>query len=313
MSAGRRVLNYGEGRVISTPQWGNCSRGFDEASIYYRWPGMRLEALVVSPVKVRADRFNYPVLGDRMWGTYDVFPSLYRKNSLDFYVLHREQNRPGGFTSGVKALGTDRLSNNTYGFRLYGPALLGTVYSVEAALQRGKVGPAELHAEALFAGVKRLFHLAGKTLNVSGEYKFASGTANPRNPLHSGTFDQLYAAYHDTFGHQDLFSWRNLHNMRSLETFGLTKTLAINFQYSSFWLANVHDALYNASSKPMAQSVSGTAGRHVGEETDLFATYRRGHWLVGAGYAYLFKGEFISHTTPGANSNYAYLFHTYSF
>jgi len=313
MSVGRRAASYGEGRLIGTPQWGNCSRGLDQASVYYRWPGMRLEALLVSPVKIRMGDFNAPVLGDRIWGTYDVFPSLYRKSSLDFYVLHRDQNRPGGFNSGVQALGTDRLTHNTYGFRLYGPLLAGTVYSLEAAIQRGKVGPAELHADALFAGLTRGFHIGSKTFSASGEYKFASGTANPRDPLRSGTFDQLYAANHDRFGHQDLFSWRNLHNMRSLETLGLTKALALNFQYSSFWLANIHDALYNSSGKAMAQSMSGAAGRHVGEETDLFATYRRGHWLFGAGYGYLFKGEFVRNTTPGANTNYAYLFHTYSF
>src|SRR4051794_14049675 len=33
MSVGRMMLNYGEGRLIGTPQWGNCSRTYDQARV----------------------------------------------------------------------------------------------------------------------------------------------------------------------------------------------------------------------------------------------------------------------------------------
>ena len=60
---------------------------------------LQIETLVVSPVKVRIGEFNRPVLGDRLWGVYNVFPDVYR-NRFDAYVLRRDQNRPGGFTTG---------------------------------------------------------------------------------------------------------------------------------------------------------------------------------------------------------------------
>ena len=312
MTAGRMMLNYGEGRLIGTPQWGNLSRTFDHARLYWRSSRAQFEILAVSVVKVRTGEFNRPVPGDRVWGTYNVFPNFYKKSLLEAYILRHDQNRPGGFTVGSSKDGTDKLGINTFGFRLTGPLGSGVKYSVEAALQKGKIGPADLSAGAWFAGLSHRWTMAGRTLDVGVEYKYASGTANPADPTHSGTFDQFYSANHDKFGHEDLFGWRNLHNARSLTTLALTRNLAINFMYDNYWLANLKDGLYNSSGRQIVRSAGGTAGRHVGQETDVFATYKRGHFIFGAGYGHLFSGQFIQRTTPGVGPTYLYVFHTYS-
>ena len=143
MTAGRMMLNYGEGRLIGTPQWGNLSRTFDHARLYWRSARAQFEVLAVSVVKIRTGEFNRPVLGDRVWGTYNVFPNFYKKNLLEAYILRHDQNRPGGFTGGSSKDGTDKLGINTFGFRLTGPLGSGVKYSLEAALQKGKVGPAD--------------------------------------------------------------------------------------------------------------------------------------------------------------------------
>lgn len=306
MTAGRMMLNYGEGRLIGTPQWGNLARTYDSARVYYRFLKARFEVLLVSPVKVRIGEFNRPVLGDRVWGTYNSFPRFYRENLLEAYVLHRDQNRPGGFT------GAGKLRLNTYGFRLAGPLASGVKYSLEAALQKGTVGPADLSAGAWFAGLSRRWTLRGKPLDLSVEYKYASGTEYPADPRHTGAFDQLYPANHDKFGNEDLFGWRNIHNARALATFALTKSLAINFMYDSIWLANLKDGIYNGAGKLIARSAAGTAGRHVGQEADVFGTYKYGHFTFGAGYGHFFAGEFIRNATPGVGPTYLYVFHTYS-
>ena len=313
MMVGRMMmLSYGEGRLIGISNWSNTSRTYDQARMYWRSPKVQVEMLMVSVVKVRIGEFNRPVLGDRVWGTYDVFPNFYKKNLLEAYVLRHDQNRPGGFTGGSSSDGTDKLGINTFGFRLAGPVPRGVNYSLEAALQKGKTGPADLSASAWFAALSRRWTIAGKTLDLSAEYKYASGTENPADPKHSGTFDQLYAANHDKFGHQDLFGWRNVHNARSLDTLGVTKNFAINFQYNNYWLADLKDAVYNGSGKLIARSATGTAGRHVGQEADLYGTYKHGHFTVGAGYGHFFSGQFIQKTTPGIGPTYLYVFHTYS-
>ena len=312
MTVGRMMVSYGEGRLIGTPQWGNVSRTYDQARAYWRSSWGQVEVLLVSPVKVRMGEFNRPVLGDRMWGTYNVFPNFYRKSLLEAYALRREQNRPGGFTGGAVKDETDKLGINTFGFRMTGPLVRGVKYSLESALQKGKVGPADLSAGAWVAGISRRWSIAKRTLDLSGEYKFASGTKNPADTTHTNTFDQLYASNHDKFGHQDLFGWRNIHNARSLATFGLTKSLAVSFMYDNYWLASLKDAIYNGSGKLIARSMTGTAGRHVGQETDVFGTYKYKHFTFGAGYGHFFSGQFIQNTTPGIGPTYIYLFHAYS-
>ena len=312
ITAGRMMLSYGEGRLIGISQWSNTSRTYDTARAYWRSPKAQFEILAVSVVKVRIGEFNRPALGDRVWGSYNAFPNFYKKNLLEAYILRRQQNRPGGFTGGSAKDGTDKMGLNTFGFRLAGPLAYGVNYSLEAALQRGKVGPADLHAGAWYAALSRRWMVAHRALDVEGEYKYASGTANPADPNRSGTFDQLYAANHDKFGHQDLFGWRNLHNARSLSTLALTRNLAIHFMYDNYWLVNRKDAVYSAAGKPIVRSATGAAGRHVGQEADVYGTYKYRHFTFGAGYGYFSSGQFIRMTTPGIGPTYLYVFYTYS-
>jgi Alginate export len=303
--AGRQMLTYGEGRLIGTPQWSNTSRTYDTARVYYRLPGARIEFLLASIVKVLPDSYNVPVLGDRLWGMYDSFTELIPHGVVEAYVLRRDQNRPGGFT----AAGT--LGINTFGGRATGPAAFGLKYSVEAAAQTGHAGAQTQRAAAWYSSVSRRVALRWP-LDLSVEYKYASGSADPQSSR-SGTFDQLYAANHDKFGHADLFGWRNIHNLRSLDTLRVTKDLALNFMYDNYWLASARDSLYNGQGRPIVRSARGDAGKHVGQEADWFATYSHSGFTFGAGFAHLFAGEFLRNTTPGVNTRYLYLFQGYSF
>lgn len=312
-SAGRAELRYGEGRLLATSNWGNVPRPFDHARVWYGLRKARLEALFLSPVKIRAGEFNRPVLGERVWGTYNSFPAIYRDLLLEAYLLRKEQNRPGGFNGGSKAAGTDRLTVNTLGVHLAGRLWRGANFAMDGALQTGRIAAARHRAAGWVSSVSRRWTVAGKALDLIGEYKYASGTADPGDAAHTGTFDQLYPSNHDRFGHQDLFGWRNIHNLRSLGTLAITKDIGLSLMYDEFWLASARDALYNGAGNAIARSPDGAAGRHVGREFDLFATYRFKRTLFGAGYGYLFKGGFIRATTPGVNPSYVYCFQSFTY
>jgi len=301
---GREMITMGEGRLIGVPDWLNTARTYDTARLYYRLPGIRLELLVVSPVVVRPDSFNRPNLGNRVWGTYDTFSKLIPNGTAEIYLLQHDQNRPGGFP------GAGRLEINTVGGRATGPLPGALKYSIEAAAQDGRTGPLPHRACAWFSGISRSLSLR-LPLDLEGEYKYASGSRN--SAAQDGTFDQLYAANHDKFGHADLFGWRNLHDLRSLETLHVTKPLALNFMYNNWWLASATDALYNGAGAPIVRSAKGVAGTHVGQEGDCFATYRVAGWTFGAGFAHVFAGEFLHRTTPGVNTRYMYVFQSYGF
>lgn len=313
MTAGRMMMNYGDARLIGSPQWSNLSRTYDHARLYYRLgTGVRFEVLMVSPVKIRSDDFNQPVLGERIWGTYNTIPKLFGSQLLDVYFLRHDQNRPGGFTGGSSAAGTDRLGVNTWGARMTGPLAHGLKYTVEGVIQNGMVGPAHHRGEGWVTTIARKWKVSGRTLELSGEYKFASGTRNPQDATYVSTFDQISPANHDKFGHADLFGWRNMHNARGLASYSLTRSFALNVMYNNWWLASLKDSLYNSAGKSIARSATGTAGRHVGQESDIFCTYKYGHFIFGAGYGHVFDGEFLHKTTPGKDHNVAYIFHTYT-
>lgn len=308
---GRRMLDYGESRLLGSPQWSNVSRTYDQARAWYRFRKARIEALLASPVTVEPG-FNRPEFGQRVWGTYDSFPDFVGTHLLEAYALRHDQNRPGGFTGGDRAEGTDKLATNTLGFRLAGPLAKAARYSLEAAGQNGKIGPADQRAMAWFASAARRWTPIGKPLDVSVEYKYASGTSNPADASRSSTFDQLFPSNHDKFGREDLFGWRNIHNLRSLTSFGISKSFAVSFMYDDFWLASLRDALYNSSGKSIARSATGSAGRHVGRETDVFATYKWQSLTFGAGYGYLFAGDFLRNATAGVAPGYIYVFQSYT-
>jgi hypothetical protein len=312
LGGGRKMLNYGEGRLIGTPQWSNTSRTYDFAHVAWTSKRVRIEALAVSPIVFRPDEFNRPVLGNRVWGVYSSFPEIAKKALLEMYVLRHDQNRPGGFTGGSSRDGTDRLRVNTLGFRLAGPFRTGWRYSLEGAAQNGSVGAARHRAAGWYSLIGHRWTVGGKPLDITAEYKFASGTRNPRDASRSETFDQLFPANHDKFGHEDLLGWRNLHNIRALATYEVLKGWSWNVMYNQFWLASSCDALYNGAGRAIARSASCTAGSHVGQEADVFAVYRYKRFQVGAGYGYLAPGEFLRRTTPGIGPTYVYLFHTYS-
>jgi hypothetical protein len=277
LSAGRRMLNYGESRLIGSPQWGNLARTWDHVRASYGIPGARFDLVVLSPVKIRIGEFNRVSVSDRIWGAYNSFPGLFRGSDVEAYFL---RHRFGA------------LRVNTAGARAEGPLGNGLRYGIEGAVQGD--------AAAWFSSLTKRWTVAGRSLDISAEYKYASAK-----------FDQMYPANHDKFGHQDLFGWRNIHNVRSLASYSLGK-LAVNLMYNSSWLANAREALYSGAGAAIAQAPAGTAGRHVGQEADLFGVYRHGRLEVGAGFGYFFQGRFVRNAAAGARPTYVYLFHTFT-
>jgi len=259
---------------------------------------------MVSPVKVLPERFNTPNLGERIWGTYNTLSNVWRGASIEWYVLRHSQNAIGGW-AGKGTLGTD-----SFGGRFYGKLPRQFVYSLEGIGQAGHLGLLPQRAYAWFSGLSRTVTALRKPLDLSAEYKLASGTKTGES--YSGTYDQLMSANHDKFGREDLFGWRNLKTFKSLGTYNFTKAFGLNLMYTDDWLFSASDSLYNSQGKVIAASARGLAGTHVGQELDSFVTYKYGAHLFGAGFGHLFSGRFVQLTTPNINPRYFYVFQQYS-
>ncbi|MBY0504147.1 MAG: alginate export family protein [Bryobacteraceae bacterium] len=304
-TGGRQMVNYGDTRLIGSPQWAYTARTWDTARIYYVTQKARFEFLTLSPIVPRSDRFNRPVLGDRIWGTYHTFRDLFGKTVMDAYVLRHDQNYPGGFA------GPGTLGVNLYGTRWAIPLPDNFRLTLEGILQNGKVGRLAHRAGGGVAQLGYRTAISKRPLDFANEYKYASGS-DPRSGR-SGTFDQLYPAAHDKFGHVDLLGWRNVHNVKSATTFNLTKSWNWVLMYNSSWLANPRDAVYNGQGRAIVRASAGNAGRYIGQEVDLYSNYQRGSFTISSGIGQFFPGGFIRRTTPGARSRLIYLSTSYSF
>ncbi len=305
LTVGRQMISYGDTRLIGSPQWAYTARTWDTARLYYVTKRTKFEFFSLSPVIPRGNGFNRPVLGDRIWGTYNTFRDVVGKAVIDAYVLRHDQNRPGGFT-GVGTMGI-----NVFGSRWAVPLPRHFRFTAEGVLQGGKVGPLPHRAQGFSGQVGYQTAVAGKPLDFANEYKYASG--NDPSSGKSGTFDQLYPAAHDKLGHVDLIGWKNIHNIRSITTLTARKGWNIVLMYNASWLADPRDSLYNIQGRPIVRSSSGTAGRWVGQELDLYTNYQVWGLNLGGGIGQFFPGTFVRNTTPGAHSRLLYLTTSYSF
>jgi hypothetical protein len=305
LTAGRLMINLGDTRLIGSPQWAYVARTWDTARAYHVSAHARLELLFLATGVPRSTGFNKPVLGDRIWGTYNTFEKVAGKHAIDAYMLRHDQNRPGGFlgkgTLGITLIGTRWALALPKNFRS----------TTEVIAQRGHVGDAQHRASALAVQFGRRTAFVNHPIDIVTEYKYASGTKT--GGTKSGTFDPLYPGVHDKFGHADLMGWRNIHNTRAAITLTARKNWNWILMYNNSWIAQATDALYSTAGRAIARDPSGQAGRHVGQELDLYTNYVSGGIAIGAGVGQFFPGEFIRNTTPGAHSRLVYLSTGYSF
>lgn len=300
---GRLVANYGETRLVGSPQWAYIPRTYDGARVYWRGSRVRLEALLLSPVHLTSEGWNKPVMGERLEGMYNTV-NVSSHMTAELYALRRYQNHPGGFT------GPGKLMVNTFGARIFGPIAAGYRYNVELIGQTGRVGDLPHRADAWVVQMGKKTEVAGRALDLMVEGKYASGGHRSDR---SETFDQLYPAAHDKLGHADVLGWRNVKNVKALAVWNWTRSVTLNFMYNNNWLADRRDAVYNLQGRPLARSADGTAGSHIGQEGDVFGAYKHGSLTLGAGYGYFVPGEFIRRTTPNVNPQYFYVFQSFSF
>ena len=84
--------------------------------------------------------------------------------------------------------------------------------------------------------------------------------------------------------------------------------------FHDWYLADAHDALYNAASGVVARNATGVLATHIGEELDAQAGVTLSPAMqIGFGFGHLFPGEFLKKSTPGKSYNFPYLMFTYAF
>ncbi len=296
LSAGRRRINYGDARLIGSPEWANTTRTWDHARLSWRTAKLNVDGLFLSPVDINVNGFNRPRLDRRVWGVYATLPSAAKRLTTEFYALRHDPGFAGN------------LRTNSFGARLAGKLDGGWSYGMEGVGQTGNAGTKDHRAAAWFASLSKSLDAAGRPLKMSGESKYASGTKDPWDASRSATFDLLYGAVHDRFGHEDVLGWRNIRNIKAQADYAIHRKLTLTLMFDDSWLASPKDYLYGPTGVPIARDATGRSGRHIGQELDLFAAVNLKKVTFGAGYGRFLMGEFVKKATPGVGPNLFYIY-----
>ncbi|MBM3765262.1 MAG: hypothetical protein FJW32_07705 [Acidobacteria bacterium] len=275
---GRTPLSYGDTRLIGSPQWANLTRTYDMARLQWRTKSNTYEILYASPTQIRIYRFNRPTWNEHIFGTYNFIGKKF-----EVYALKHQQ--PGLLDSFVVG---GRIMQPMGKWKL-------TLEPVWQRVRRNHIWSPEGAQVVTFSR---------KIRNVDNamEYKFAS----------SG-FDQIYPAAHDKLGHEDLFGWRNLHNVRYFGTWRPHKAVAWNFMYNANWLVDPRVGVYSIPNRLIVRDPSGKNKRWAGHEADSFLLWNYAKFMtIGGGFGAYSNGSYFHRITPNRSPYFIYFTHLFS-
>jgi hypothetical protein len=286
--------------LISTLDWANTRRTFQGVKTFWHSPKLDLDAFWVRPMNVSVSNFdNWDTNRDfyGLWATYKP----QRGHFADLYFLSLDNNNS---TVSPKVIGTLNAGNNvvhTVGSR-YAGNYNQFLYELEAMYQFGRsvnlsLSPTDVSAGAVASGVGYQFSQLPMNPQLWLRYDYASGDKNP-NDGQSNTFNQLFPFGHYYLGFLDRVGRQNIHDFNAQFTLHPQPWFTFIAQYHRFFLANAHDALYNAAGVAYRRDPTGQAGTDVGDELDLrFNIHVNRHQDVLLGYSKLWAGDFIKNTT----------------
>jgi hypothetical protein len=305
---GRQELVFGDQRLVGHANWLNTARSFDGARVTFRSKPFHLDAFASSVVTIEDTSPNESDFdSSQFYGAYGATTTLVPTAVVEPYVLYRVGR---DLPSELGSIGDLRAA--TIGVRWVGALPAGLDYNTEMAFQAGSLASDDVRAWAGHWQVRETLS-APRGLRAIGEYNFASGDSSPTDGTRE-TFDQLYPTGHDKYGLADQVGWKNIHHLRAGGEVLARKGLVVSSSYHTWWLADRHDALYNAAGTVVARIASGASSRHVGHEIDAQAAFTLSpHLQVAGGYAHIVPGAFLREATPGASFSAPYVMVTYVF
>ncbi len=312
LRAGRQELQYGAQRWVSPLDWANVRRRFDGVKLFAKGQTWDVDLWWMKPVDIgqvqrkQRDRNNEDIDFYGAYVTYKGIPN----HGIDLYFFHLDdtgKNRPN-----ANGRVGDR-SIHTLGSRFWGKKN-GFDYEAEAAHQWG--------------------HWAGDTVNawsatLDGGYTFSQHAWNPRLGFgfdyatgdrdafdrSVNTFDQLFPFSHSFLGYMDAVARQNIIATNvNLTAWPIAKKVKARAAFHSFWLASKDDALYNAPGAPTRRDVTGSSGRHVGNELDLTMVWKLApHASMLFGYSHFWDGDVITNTGVSEDADLFYVQYAFKF
>lgn len=302
LRVGRQELNYGRQRLIGGFGWSNVGRTFDAVKGMFDTEPFFVDVFFANVVVPEDDHLNEEQDKDDFFGVYGGWKK-FPKGVLEGYFLVHDNDVSG-------------FETYTFGTRLEGKLTKSEVvdYSAEFAIQTGHAPLGkDQQAFATHVGGGYTFLSCPATPRVGIEYNFSTGDENPDDDKNE-TFDNLFPTNHPHYGYMDLFSWRNMHNIKLSADAKPLEKLKLQCDLHFFWLDETAGGWFNAGGATIRPGTPNNVDNFVGEELDLTAIYRLNkHVVFMAGYSHFFSGEFVRETGPGDDADWGYVQTTLSF
>ncbi|MDP9170801.1 MAG: alginate export family protein [Acidobacteriota bacterium] len=281
LRVGRQMINYNN-TIIANSEWRNQGRSFDAVVANLHYQRYRLGIFAASAVNPLISGISHHQEGNNIYGIYGTIDKIFPNSDLEPFVLWRVA--PG------------RRDEKAYGVRLKGLLAPDLDYTYEAIVERGNVGTRGLRAWAQTVGAGYRFTQAWARPRAFAQYDYASPT-----------FDTMYPTAHDRFGVSDQFGWQNIVAGRAGLTVEPRRRWTVTAQYLDFWLASATDPLFNTSGGSIVRDTAGRAGKHIGEEFDVYTWLELNrHVNFGVGVAHLMPGAYLAANSKGPTYNYPY-------
>lgn len=256
LRAGRQILYYGSGRLLSHREGANQRLVHDAVRLSWRRKGWSIDALVASPVRVGTQEFDNAsrLQQTLLWGLYANGPSPFGEgHGIDLYYLGlRRDSSP--------LAPRQQEIRHTFGTRLYGKEGPWS-YNHEFILQTGDVADRKILAGAVSLGAGHTFTKTPfePTLGLRGDL-ISGGQGEGR--VH--TFDPLFQA-NNYFNEGGFISPSNLYNLNPRISFQLGKNVTLDLGVNFLWRFDTGDGVYTppfnavAGAAPNGQRYLGTA------------------------------------------------------
>jgi hypothetical protein len=285
LTAGRQRIGVGSQRLIGISDWGNVNKSQD---------GVRFQK-----------------------GPWDIFgfePAIALAAPINTRFYGAAYAWDGGLSMAVLKMDkTAAVETNFWTLNhLWTAKRMGWDLEAEGAIQSGEVLDKDILAWGWHAKASTP---VGPTTKFFAEANAASGGGDDDTIR---TFDQLNPSTHSKYGTMDLQGWRNMNEFALGLEGKPTKEWAWHASFHWFSLRDAGDAWYSDGGSPNGgfTDPTGKAGRDIGTETDLEATFKpTSRSTFGGGIGFFNPGRHIRDMKGGHADlqTYGYLYFQFKY
>lgn len=295
LKVGRQELMYGDQRLISPLDWSNVGRAWDAIKIHATpMEGFWVDGFVSIIPDVVPPATTGTGSSDRTFnGIYGSFTQA-EPLVLDVYVLNR---RYADRNFVAEDGNVSDLNDVTWGVR-GATTMNGFHAGAEGVIQMGHRSTDRVfaHAFAVETGYEMRDMDGLEAVGAEVEFTYGSGDNRPTDG-DTETFDPLFPFGHFYQGHLDLFSWSNGQDLKAEVYVKPDERWKIAAAVHKLWLTERKDAWYDAGGNAIRRDPTGSGGKDIGVETDLYAQVKATEYMnFWFGWSHFFPGYYVRNT-----------------